>query len=281
VLDLASGPAGTWLLTGGALTEVAGTRVLRAARLGHVRMPSDSEPRLVMDPASGDIWVVVADTVPTQLIEYDASTLHRVRSITWSVLVHDAAADQGHLFLVTDLGVADLAPGARAPRLIAGLGAANGPIALDAVRHRVIVMNVGYPTRVWTYRPGQFPIRTGVGLAFGGGTITVVGAAIWVAGFTDRRAVLERLDPVTLQPMRRAAVAPFGPGAVIVAGGATVVWVRSGNGTDLLACVSARTGRVEQTWHIPGLVAVASGPGAALVATPRVASALILAGCQG
>lgn len=281
VLDVASGSDGTWVLTGGALTLVAGTAVLRRAPIDDVPLPADSEPRLAVDPAARRIWIVVSAAAPSELIEYDTASLERIRRVTWGVLVHGAVAYQDHLYLATDLGVADLAPGARAPRLLAGLGAPDGPIALDATRGRLIVMNLGYPTRVWTYRPGQYPIRAGVALPFGGGTIAVVGDAIWVGGFTDRRAVLDRLDPATLRPTRRAAADPFGPGAVILAGGETVLWVRPGNGTDVLACVNARTGRIEQRWHIRDLVAVASRRGAALVGTRRLAYAPILANCTG
>jgi hypothetical protein len=281
VLDVAAGVDGTWVLTGGALSLVDGTHAVRRTSLVGAALPAGSAPILAVDRTAGRVWIVVAAAAPSELIEYDAASLQLLRRIVWPVFVHGAVGYQGHLYLATDLGTADLAPDARAPQLIAGLSAADGPIALDPVRQRVIAMNVGYPTRIWTYRPGRYPVRAGVALPFGGGTIAVVGGAIWVGGFTDRHGVLDRLDARTLHPALHAGVGPFGPGAVIMSGGARVLWVRAGNGTDLLACVDARTGRVEQHWHVPGLVAVASRAGVALVGTQRVAYAPILSGCSG
>jgi hypothetical protein len=282
VLGVASRAHGAWILTGSELSRVDGTRVIRSVPLGgDVRLPSDSRPRLAVDAEAGRIWVVVAEAAPSELVEYDLESLQRVRRVVWPDLVHGAVAYRGHLYLATDLGMADLPPSRRSPKLVAGLGAASGPIALDAARHRIIVMNLGYPTLVWTYRPGQYPIRAGVELGMGGGTVAVVGDAIWVGGFNDRTAVLTRLDPLTLRPVRRGAVDLYGPGAVIDGAGQSVFWVRPGNGTDLLTCVNALTGRVEQQWHLPQVEAVASDRGSALVATRRGVVGLVLSGCSG
>lgn len=280
MLDAEAGPGGVWTLSGSRLSLVDGTRVVRSVALRGVRLPSTSTPRLAVDPVTGAVWLVVSDAAPSLLIEYDPDSLQVVRRMSWDQLVHGAVAYRGHLYLATDLGTADLAPDGRRPREIAGLGAGDGPIALDPVRGRLIVMNVGYPTRVWTYRPGQYPLKASVALPLGGGTVAVVNGAIWVGGFSNR-AVLDRLDPTSLRPIRKGAVEPFGPGAVIVAGGSNAFWVRPGNGTHMLACVSARTGRIEQRWQLPDLVSVASQNGTALAATHRGAIGLVLAGCTG
>jgi hypothetical protein len=282
VLDIVNGAnGGQWVLTGSTLASVDGTRVERSVPLGRLAMPSDSRPQLTIDQVTGRLWIVVADVEPAMLVEYDTASLRVLRRLAWPQLVHGGVAYEGHLYLATDIGVAELAPGAARPRLIAGLGAANGPMALDAARGRLVIMNVGYPTRVWTYRPGQLPISTGVALPLGGGTVTVVGAAIWVGGFSDRGAVLAKLNPKTLRPVIRAAKDPYGPGSVIIAGGASVLWVRPGNGTDVLACADARTGRIEQRWQLAAVTAVASQHGGALVLTRGSALGLLLSGCAG
>jgi hypothetical protein len=120
-----------------------------------------------------------------------------------------------------------------------------------------------------------------VQLPLGGGTVAVAGGAIWVGGFTDQRAMLTRLDPVTLHPLRQGAVDSYGPGAVITGAGRSVFWVRPGNGTNLLTCVNARTGGVVQRWHVTDVEAVASDGDGALVATRRGVLRLTLSGCAG
>jgi hypothetical protein len=93
--------------------------------------------------------------------------------------------------------------------------------------------------------------------------------------------VLARLDPVTLRPARHADARAFGSGAAIAGSGSRVLWVRAPNRPDLLACVSAESGRIEQRWHLSGVSAVSSGRDGALAATRSGVLGLIMAGCRG
>jgi hypothetical protein len=93
--------------------------------------------------------------------------------------------------------------------------------------------------------------------------------------------VLERLGPVTLRPLLRADAGRFRPGAAIAGSGARVLWVRGTGRSELLTCVSAGSGRVEQRWQLPGVASVTSGRDGALVATRSGVLGLIMAGCQG
>jgi hypothetical protein len=70
------------------------------------------------------------------------------------------------------------------------------------------------------------------------------------------------------------------PGAVIVAAGRSVFWVRAGapDSPDLW-CVDAATGRIAQHWVIPG--PVASTGGVALIGTSTGATQLNLTTCRG
>lgn len=282
VRDVAMGSDAPWVLKGNALLSVGGPRVSRRLSIAALHL-TVGVPRLAIDPVAHRIWIVVTDAPDSRMVEYDERTLTKLRDITWRQLVQSAVAYGGHLYVQNDFGVADLAPGARRPRFIAGLGGAVGPLAVDPTRQRLIAMDLGYPTDVWTYRPGRRPVEAAEPLDMSEGTIAVVDGAIWVAGHTDasRRAVLERLDPRTLRPVRRADARVFDPRAVIVGSGARVLWVQPGSGSDLLTCVGAWTGRVEQHWRLPDVVAVTSGQGGALAAASGGVLGLILAGCQG
>jgi hypothetical protein len=71
----------------------------------------------------------------------------------------------------------------------------------------------------------------------------------------------------------------LGPGAVVVASGQAVFWVRNGASGDDLWCVDASSGRPVHHWVTPGVVA--STAGAAVVATSSGAAPLFLRGCAG
>jgi hypothetical protein len=49
----------------------------------------------------------------------------------------------------------------------------------------------------------------------------------------------------------------------------------------MLACVGARSGRIEQQWRLRDVAAVTSGPDGALAATPSGVLGLIMADCRG
>lgn len=283
VRDVAMGSRAPWVLQGKALFSVGGPRVSRRLSLAGLHL-TDGTPRLAVDAAAHRIWIVVTKAPTSRMVEFDERTLTKLRDITWRQLVQSAVAYAGHLYVQNDFGVADLAPGASRPHFIPGLGGAVGPVAVDPTRHRLIAIDLGYPTDIWTYRPGQRPVEAVRPLNFSEGTLAVADGAIWVGGFVGpgHGAVLEQLDPQTLRPVRRADARLFAPRAVVIGSGAHVLWVQPGVvGSDRLACVGARTGRIEQRWRLPSVTAVTSGPDGALAVASRAVVGLIMAGCQG
>lgn len=283
VRDVAMGTDAPWVLRGDALFSVGGPRVSRRLSLAGLHL-TEGRLRLAVDQVAHRIWIVVTDAPSSRMVEYDERTLTKLRDVRWRQLVQTAVAYDGHLYVQNDFGVADLAPGMPQPRFIPGLAGAVGPLAVDPTRHRLIAMDLGYPTDFWTYRPGQRPVEAARPLNLSQGTVAVVRGAIWVAALagSGHGALLERLDPRTLRPVQRADARVFHSRAVIVGSGANVLWVQpSVFGANLLTCVSARTGRIEQRWHLPNVVAVTSGPDGALAVASGSVLGLILAGCQG
>jgi len=270
-----------WLLAGQALARVSASGVVRSIRLGYLHLPVTSLPRLALDRDTQQIWLVIENAAPSRMIQINTRTMQVLRTVTWAQVVYGAVAQDGSLYLANDFGVARLGPGGRRPWVIAGLRGAVGPIALDQARHRIIAVDASIPLAVWSYRPGERPRESRRRLAVGKATLAVADGRIWLGGFGAHGAVLFRLDPRTLLPVAGGAVPTFGPGAVVLAGGTGVIWVRSGGGSDLLGCVDAATARVEQRWHVAGADALASTRGTAVVATSQGALRLVLVGCRG
>ena len=290
-LDLAASGTRVWALQGGALTLVDDMRVGRTIHLSQSIL-QDLGPTagLFVDSADNTIWLVGERARNGRMVELDSDTLATVRDVRWNQPVNDAAVLDGHLLLATDAGVADLAPGSLVPQPVPGLLGAIGPIAVDRMRDRLIVLDLGFPTTVWTYRPGRNPVQSSHNLPFASGTVQVAGGAIWVGGFGAGGAVLDRLDTTTLRPVAVSPLASeLGPGAEVVSGGSQVFWVRGTGRGDALWCVDATTGLASQSWEDlagPVVSQVSRGPvesriGFAYVAPRGVLSSLALTTCAG
>ncbi|MDT4917875.1 MAG: hypothetical protein QOH89_2575 [Pseudonocardiales bacterium] len=276
------------VVAGNSQWSVEGSRLIRSSPgdttsipLAFLQLPAKSRPILALDAAHGVIWLVVANAVPTRMVGFDSRTLDAVHSATWRQVVDGAAAVNGYLYLASDSGVAELSPGATQPHFISGLRGALGPIAADPVGNQLVALDVSNPLAVWTYRHGELPRQSELRLPISKGTVAVAGGNIWVGGFGVGGAVLFRLDPETLQPVAGGRAPEFGPGAVLVAGGRRVVWVRAGNGlSDLLVCLDASSGQVEQRFHLFG-DDIASTGGYAVLTTAQGVLNLALDGCTG
>jgi hypothetical protein len=156
-------------------------------------------------------------------------------------------------------------------------------IAVDRARQRLVLFDVA-ARRVVSYDPATGALRRSPKLPIGKGNVLVDGAGrVWVGGYRfagGGGAWLARLAPTTLQPIDSSPLADqLGPGAVLVASGIRVIWVRSGAGGDDLWCVDGRTGRAEQHWRIGGVVTSTAGT-AAVDVVGRV-QPLQLHGCAG
>jgi outer membrane protein assembly factor BamB len=266
---------------------VDGQLVARDLSSGHLRgsapLPSGDRTRgiaLFVDPSRALLWAVNIGAVPATLSEYRLPDLAAMRQVVWPPIVLAAAAFAGHLYVTTSVGVADLGPDSTIPRPIPGLSGAVGPITADPARHRIIALDLGYPTDMWTYRPGGAPQKSHTQLRLADGSVEVAGDQIWIAGHQDERPVLWRLDPSSLAPVVKAQLPDsVRTRAVVVAAGSRVLWLRALDDQDSLYCVDATGGAVLQTWRVRG--AVDSVAGQARVDTPDGVAPLHLSGCPG
>jgi hypothetical protein len=281
-LDVVVDGANEWVLSGHALTVMRDGEAVYTRSLTFLDLRSSSTPLLALDPLRGVIWLVVANAAPTRMIEFDSRTLRPVVSITWPQLVYGAAAVNGYLYLANDLGVAEVSPYTLRPRFVPGLRGALGPIAADPTHHQLVVVDTFNPLAVYSYRHGHRPLESARRLPMREGSLAVADGQIWVGGYGARGALLYRLDPRTLLPVYGGRAPEFDPGAVLMAGGRDVVWVRSGDPqSDLFVCVDAATGRIEQRFHLSGVHRVASTAGAGVVATDQGVLPLAMGECAG
>lgn len=281
-LDVLRTDEGTWVVSRKSLSLVNGSRVIRKVSLAGLRLPMEGTLQLTIDPTVRRLWVITTQSAPTRLLGFDLAHLALVRDVRWGELVSAATAYRGHLYVSSDLGIADLAPRATEPAFIPGLRGAVGPLTLDPRRHRLLAADLGSPTEVWAYRPGSRPTVAPQFLPLTNGTLAVVNDAIWIAGFGAHGALLGRLDPRTLRPLGWRDISDqFGTGAVVAGSGMHVIWIRSSLDTGLVACLDAGTGRVQQRWTISAVNAVASDRRGALAATSDGLLGLVLAGCRG
>jgi outer membrane protein assembly factor BamB len=236
--------------------------------------------QLLAEPSGGLLWVVTVNSVPTRVRVYALPGLRLVRRVTWTTLAVSAAALAGHLYLSTSVGVADLAPGDVVPRPVVGLYGAVGPLVADPARHRIIAADFGFPTEIWSYRPGTGARQASSSLPISDGTLAVADGRVWIAGGRGARPALWRLDPVSLRPVSRSPLpASVGARAVLVGTGAATVWVRPAADLNLLLCADAGRGVVVQSWRVGG--AVASSRGIAYADTPEGPRPLTLISCSG
>ncbi|MDP9093684.1 MAG: hypothetical protein M3N95_12310 [Actinomycetota bacterium] len=285
-LDVAVARSTTWVLQPDYLSLiVAGARhsvSVSGAGLSAV----SAAGTLLLDTALEHLWLVVTGVSPCHLIEYDAATLQRLRQVSWPQAVLGSALLGGHLYLATASGVADLAPGESAPKLIPGsAGGAGGSsvlIAADPQRTRLLVIQPGYPgypSLIRQYR-ADTGMSTAVSIPIDAADIVVADGAIWVSGNASTAQAVQRLDPTTLRPVASSPLINGGlTGPGILTSGVRVFWLSSGAPTSQIWCVDAATGRALQSWAATGNVA--STLGVARVATTAGVFPLILNQCPG
>jgi hypothetical protein len=245
------------------------------------RIPAPASARLVLDAQQQRLWVVVEDVPDGMVVELDARSLRQLGHTTWDAPIGAAAALDGHLYLSTTEGIADVGPGAAHPVLVAGLRGHSGPIVADTRRNRLLVAGAAPFSHVLILRPGEgVTTATGV-IPFAKPTLGITsGGHIWAGGFGDRGAQLVRLDPHQLSPTSLSPLsAQLDPGAIIVAAGDRSIWVRATESTGPLWCVDASSGRDAQEWNVSG--PVTSRTGSAFAATGTAARSLTLEGCPG
>jgi hypothetical protein len=282
VLDVAVSSNRTWILQSRQLVRLPGHH--RVGVRGVVFTDVMGEARLVLDAQADRIWLVALDTPRGAVVEFDLA-LRRLRTTSSGAAISSAAALDGHLYLATAGGIADLAPGARAPAALPAIAGDVTELAADRTRSRIVGLALGElpGARVVEFTPGGGrPLLAPHALPFAKGELAVTGdGAIWAGGFGPTGAVLVRLDPASLDVAAYSQVAAeLGPGARLVAAGEGAVWVRSGAGGNALYCLDSRTGGSRQVWSsAPGVVA--SSGGVAYLATGAAAVHLPLGSCAG
>lgn len=276
LLDVAIAGDTTWVLEPAIIYTVSRTGTTSRTAVPPPRLPLDRASRLVVDVPAGVLWVVEEGMRAGRAIAYDLATMRLMRELRNVGFVNGVAAMDGHLYLTTDNRILDVGTGRR-PVQLGAVSGTLGPIVADTARDRLLVADYGRNTHIWAVYPKRGRIAAPVTIRVTKGSLAVADGAVWLAGFNTGAGVLMRLDPKTLRPVVHSELdRVLEPGAVLVASGVVVVWVRSGSE---LRCVDAATGQPLQRWNVDG--AVASGGANAVIATTGGAFPLRLRNCSG
>jgi hypothetical protein len=283
VLDVAAGDRHIWVLHADRVTGLsvsAGRN--RSAVLPALDVATSSATfRLVPDASAARLWVVRQGTRRGRAIEYDLPALTLVREVRLPGLDR-AAAMSGHLYATSGRELIDVPPrGAARTIPVAHMPGAVGQLVADPARSRLLMLGDADPTHIWAYRPGRGLTRT-TRLPLANASIAVTEQAIWLAGYADNAAVLQRLDPATLRPVLTDSLyAPFKPGAVLLAGGTRDLWLVTGGIHPSLWCVDDRNGARAQSWPMAPQAVAASSDGVVALNGTRIVPLALDAGCTG
>ena len=226
VVDLAAGHATTMPLTGA------------------YSVPAAVPTRLLFDANVDRLWVVAMGPQIVQVVELNTDTRLPVRRLTLRLAVRDAAEMDGHVYLATSTGLADLAPGATHADALPGAHGTITAIAADPTRERIVALDSGNAGTVVVAVSTHGAVSRRAFGNLANGSIAVVGDAIWIAGY-DVASVVARLDAETLAAVQLSPVTPSGD-RIVISPGTDVVWV--GGAGPGLWCLDPGTGRVLQTW---------------------------------
>lgn len=281
VLDVLVSADTWWELKSRSITRWGQFGIQARAQLP-VPVTRQDRPKLVLDLSTQTIWLVELQRRNSTLYSFENVTMLPRQVVHLATPIWGAVSLQGRLFVVDHKHLIEVSRHGR-PTVIASKPRGGfDSLEVDSARGGLLIANYGAPTLLWRAtvgaggavrmaRPVQLPISKA--------TLAAVNGAIWIGGFSDHGAVLDRLDPTTLQPTTRSPLTrSIGPGAVLVADGVLDVWVRDAyNGK--LYCMDSAAGNPLQTWMIAG--AVSSGGGNALVATQTGMIPLALRSCSG
>jgi hypothetical protein len=283
VFDVALSRRGIWVLTDHDLVQLLPDGRNERKGLPRAELPpiyTSGAARLVVDQPADVIWVVVAGDNGGRVMAYQMSRRNRLADLA-TPPINGAAAMAGRLYLTSENRVLAVATNGSITR-VARLPVPLGMVTADPARNRLLVLDHAHRASLWPIsRPstGRMhagrPVRV---LVYPTGLVVAAGQ-IWVGGFDDGDGSLFRLDPTRLRLLPHSVDRnAFGTGALPVAGGDSVVWVRDAQGTEM-HCLDARTGRDLQDWNIDG--PVASHTGLAVVASSAGLLPLRLSECRG
>ena len=220
--------------------------------------------RLFVDRARDVGWAVSILERQARVMTFDPTTMQPRRVTNNNFIVYDAALLDGRIYVATSEGIAWLATDGRSGH-VPNVSGVVSSIAADTTRHRLlaVVSSAGNPLIAVT--PSGH-LETLAGLDAVKAQVAVVGNDIWLGGFAQRGAVLEKLDPRTLRPGVHLSTIGLGPGAVFVGVGTHDLFVTSGAGDDVTWCVDARTGVREDVFDIsPFSIVSATGTTIAVI----------------
>jgi hypothetical protein len=259
------------------VVAVPGGRVLARAGLPWPNVNFGGAPaQLLLDPDVARLWVVGTGSSESPVLEFDAATLRQRRALVEPTVVFAAAALGGHLYLATPSGLADLLPGALHTQALSAISPAIASMTVDPSRNRVLVLTTPAPASVLAVRDGKVTAARRIG-SLVNGNIVVADRQVWLSGAGRYGAVLIRLDPVTLEPVRADPVHHLG--VATLNGGARVLWVSAAH--DGLWCVDPVTGDTLARWP-SALAPVTSRVGEAYVIERGTVRRLALPdGCAG
>jgi hypothetical protein len=276
-LALATTDSSTWILQPRRINLVSDfhTLVATAAWPG---VPPGASALLQVDTIANEVWVVVTGTPLGRVFEYSAFNLTPKGTINLTD-IGGAAALYGHLYVSSAGRLIDIAPRA-APRVIGRTRDQLGPVVADLARLLILVVDVSFPTHVWRYRVGHQLMPTALILPITKVSVGVTSHGDWIGGFAHGPMLWHLPSAADRVTKVSALNRQLSPGAIIVAAGRSVFWVRAGapDSADLW-CVNAATGRIAQHWVMSGPVASTSG--VALIGTSTGAAPLNLTNCQG
>lgn len=219
---------------------------------------------LAADPRTSRIWVV--ESLPARILiyGYDLPGLHESRQLHIEGQVAGIDELNGELYISASSGVVGIA-GPRSSGLLDWTPLRGGrAIAADGPRNRLLLLDEdGTAVRVRAESPDLTRSGTSADLPLLTGSFAVVNGRIWAGGSDARGAVLVRLDPRTLRPIRRTDIArQLGSGVAFAAVGTRSFLIRDVSGGAGLWCVDAVSGRVLHSWPAvagPVVINVRSG----------------------
>lgn len=277
-LDLVTTQDSTWVLQARRITLVDEFQSI-VASVSWPGAPAGASARLQVDTIANELWVIVSGTARSRVYKYSAFALVAMSTTTLPDVL-GAAAFNGHLYVTSQGRLLDIPPLA-VPRIVGLTRDSLGPVVADLARSLIVVLDTSGPTHVWRYRPGHKLMPTPLTLPIGKVSIGVTSHGDWIGGFATDGPLLWHMTNTADQASGVSALnRQLAPGAVIVAAGTSVFWVRAGTASaGDLWCVAARTGRIEQHWVLDG--PVASTAGVAVIGTDSGVVRLDLTGCQG
>lgn len=241
---------------------VAGDSLLRTGGHGWLRRHVGAAPvaparrRLLFDPQTLRLWVVdVGGSGPAWVRAFTARGLRQVLALRWPRAVVAAVPVRGSLYVADSRGLERLTVDGARTRIDVPWGRRIRALTADEARDRTLAL-VGRPAQLRLAELGELerfaPVPAPAGLR--SATLGVTGdGQLWLAGATPSGALLDRLDPRTLRPLRTSGLAQhLGRRAEVVASGTSSVLVagtRPAGAPPQLWCL-APDGRPVRRWQL-------------------------------